>query len=167
MHSPSHIRTLAFCLALMGVAPPALAQSSPRVELSGGYQFVNFSLNGDSESMSKGWYADVTGNLTSMFGVVFQVGGNYKTFEESLTFGGITATATADLDVHQFLGGIRLHVRSNEESATNIGVAVGGGANFGVSGSLAVRVAADYLRVFVDDGGANVFRFQAGVVIGR
>ena len=75
------LRMLAFCLAAIAMAVPASAQTVPRVELSGGYQFLNFSLSGANEAMPAGWSFDVAGNLTSMLGVVFQVGGNYKSFE--------------------------------------------------------------------------------------
>ena len=91
------LRVMVFCLAAIAMAVPASAQTVPKVELSGGYQFLNFSVSGANEAMPAGWYFDVAGNLTSMLGVVFQVGGNYKSFEESATIGGITATAAADL----------------------------------------------------------------------
>ena len=78
-------RVLGFCLVVLGVAVPVSAQTAPRTEISGGYQFVTFSVDGENESLPKGWYFDVAGNLTPMLGVVFQVGGNYKTFEESVT----------------------------------------------------------------------------------
>ena len=153
--------------------------------------------------MGKGWYFDVAGNLTPMLGVVFQVGGNYKTFEETVTASGITATATADLKVHEFLGGMRLNARSasavvpflqvlaggvngsaevsasttipgqppiafsQEDSSTNFALQLGGGANFGLSESVGLRVGADYLRIFEEDSGANLFRFYAGISFGR
>jgi opacity protein-like surface antigen len=201
---------LGLCLAAIGgTAVPASAQSVPKVEVSGGYQFLNFSAEDAfstedvSESMPVGWYFDVAGNLTPMLGIVFQMGGNYKTFEESATFAGITATATADLKVHEFLGGVRLNLRFNsaivpfgqvlvgaingsvevsasttipgappitfneEDSSTNFGLQVGGGVNFGLTDAFGLGVGADYLRLFVDDAGANLFRFHAGVVIGR
>jgi len=187
----------------MGAAAPAFAQSVPKVELSGGYQFLNFSAEGQSESMPKGWYFDVAGNLNPMLGLVFQVGGNYKNFDESVSVGGITARATADLKVHEFLGGVRLNARSNstivpfgqvlvgginasievaasttipgldpisfneEDSGTNFALEAGGGVNFGLSDAVGLRVGADYLRVFAEDSGANLFRFTVGIVVGR
>ena len=57
---------LALLTAAMAVAVPATAQDVPRVELSGGYQFLNFSVEGESESMPLGWYFDVAGNLNPM-----------------------------------------------------------------------------------------------------
>ena len=198
-----HVRVLALCLVALGIAIPASAQSATKAELSGGYQFLNFSADGENESMGKGWYFDVAGNLTPMLGVVFQVGGNYKTFEETVTVSGITATATADLKVHEFLGGMRLNARSasavvpfvqvlaggingsaevsasttipgqppiafsQEDSSTNFALQLGGGANFGLSESVGLRVGADYLRIFEEDSGANLFRFYAGISFGR
>ena len=136
-----------------------------------------------------------------MIGIVFQVGGNYKTFDEALTIGGITAAASADLKVHEFLGGIRANLRSSravvpfgqflvgavngsvkvsasatipgqppitfddEDSTTNFALQAGGGVNFGLSDSIGLRAGADYLRVFAEDQGANLFRFHAGIVI--
>ena len=105
---------LALWVAVMGVgAVPASAQTVPRVELSGGYQYLTLSAEGESESLPAGWYADVAANLTPMLGVVFQVGGNYKTLGESVVVGGISASAEADVRVHEFLGGVRLNLRSN------------------------------------------------------
>ena len=196
-------RVLVFCLAAVAAAVPVSAQTAPKVELSGGYQFLNFSLGGENESMPVGWYFDVAGNLTPMLGVVFQVGGNYKTFDESVAIGGITATASADLKVHEFLGGMRVSLRSggavvpfgqlliggvngsvkvsasttipgqapitfdDEDSSTNFGLQAGGGVNFALTDAIGLRAGADYLRVFAEDEGANLFRFHVGVVIGR
>jgi opacity protein-like surface antigen len=203
------VRVLGFCLAALSVANPVSAQTSPRTEISGGYQFLTFSVDDDnvlpgddnSESLPLGWYFDVAGNLNPLIGVVFQVGGNYKTFEESIAIGGGTFTATADLDVYQFLGGMRLSARDNprlvpygqllvggvngsievttsstipglpsfseEESTTNFALELGGGVNFGVAENIGIRFGVDYLRVFAEDAGSNVFRVHAGVVIAR
>jgi opacity protein-like surface antigen len=171
--------------------------------VSGGYQFLNLSVEGESESMGKGWYFDVAGNVSPMLGIVFQVGGNYKNFEESFTIGGVTATTTADLKIHEFLGGLRLNARNDsaivpfaqvlvggingsaevsvsstvpgippidfteEDSGTDFGLEIGGGVNFGLTEAVGLRVGADYLRVFEEDSGANMFRFAIGIVIGR
>ena len=108
-----HVRLVGFCLAALCVAIPASAQTTPRTEISGGYQFVTFTVEDESESIPKGWYFEVAGNLNPMIGLVFQVGGNYKTFEESVTIGGGTFSAEVDLDVYQFLGGVRLNARNN------------------------------------------------------
>lgn len=206
---PRRVRVLGFCLAALSVAIPASAQTSPRTEISGGYQFLTFSVDEDTsidgvdnnQSLPKGWYVDVVGNLNPMIGIVFQVGGNYKTFEESIAIGGGSFTASADLKVHEFLGGARFNVRKNpklvpygqflvgaingsielattstipglpsfsqEESTTNFALEAGGGVNFGIAENVGIRFGVDYLRVFAEDAGSNVFRFHAGVVIAR
>jgi hypothetical protein len=56
-----NVRVLAFCLAVLGMAVPVFAQSAPKAELSAGYQFLNFVVDGENESMAKGWYFDVAG----------------------------------------------------------------------------------------------------------
>jgi hypothetical protein len=60
-----------------------------------------------------GWYIDLAGNLNRHFGVVFQAGGNYKSVSESATIAGVNASATADLRVHEFMGGVRYNSRAN------------------------------------------------------
>jgi hypothetical protein len=195
------VRVLAIGLFVLTVGVPAFAQTTPRTEISAGYQFVTFSVDDENESMPKGWYFDVAGNLSPVLGVVFQVGGNYKTFEESVSLGGSTITASADLKVHEFLGGFRVNAResasfipygqvlagaingsleltttstipgipnfSQEDSSTNFAVVVGGGAHFAIADRTAIRFGVDYLRIFEEDAGSNVFRFQVGVVFSR
>jgi opacity protein-like surface antigen len=107
------VGVLSLCVVILGVALPAAAQTFPRTEISGGYQFVTFTVADENESIPKGWYFEVAGNLNPMIGLVFQVGGNYKTFEESVQVGGGSFTAEVDLDIYQFLGGLRLNARSN------------------------------------------------------
>jgi opacity protein-like surface antigen len=198
-----NVRVLAFCLAVLGMAVPVFAQSAPKAELSAGYQFLNFVVDGENESMAKGWYFDVAGNLTPTFGLVFQIGGNYKNFEESVSLGGITSIASADLKVHEFLGGVRLNSNARStivpfgqvlvggmngsvdvsstttlpgqapisfnqsDSGTNFALQAGGGVNLGLTDGVGLRVGADYLRIFDDSGGANLFRFNVGLVFGR
>jgi opacity protein-like surface antigen len=201
-----HVRVLGLCLAVLSLAIPASAQTFPRTEISGGYQFVTFSVEGpngedENESIPKGWYFEVAGNLNPMLGVVFQVGGNYKTFEESVTVGGGTFATEADLRVHEFLGGLRLSARDNpklvpygqllvggingsfeltatstipgipgfstEDSSTNFALVFGGGVNVGFTERTGIRFGVDYLRIFEEDAGSNVFRFHTGIVISR
>jgi opacity protein-like surface antigen len=56
---------------------------------------------------------------------------------------------------------------SEEDSTTNFALEVGGGVNFGVAENVGIRFGVDYLRVFAEDAGSNVFRFHTGIVIGR
>ena len=124
MDRAAMIRSLLLTVAALGAALPAAAQT-PRIEVSGGYQFLNVSADLESidtgdipvrnvdHSLPAGWYVDLAGNLNRHFGVVFAMGGNYKSTTESATFGGLTASASVDLKVHEFMGGVRYSSRAN------------------------------------------------------
>ena len=107
---------LALGLAVFASAVPAAAQSSPKVELSGGYQFLRVTVDGEGLSMPKGWYADVASNVTEKIGIVFEVGGNYKRESETFVESGITATGTFNLRGDQFLGGPKSEDRVQSRS---------------------------------------------------
>jgi opacity protein-like surface antigen len=118
------LRSFLLTVAALGVALPVAAQT-PKIEVSGGYQFLNVSADLESidtgnlpvrdvdQSLPTGWYIDLAGNLNRHFGVVFEAGGNYKSISESATFGGIAASASVDLKVHEFMGGVRYSSRAN------------------------------------------------------
>ena len=124
MDRAAMIRILLLTVAALGTALPAAAQW-PRIEVSGGYQFLNISADlegidtGDipvrnvDQSLPAGWYVDLAGNLNRHFGVVFAMGGNYKSVTESATLGGFTASGSVDLKVHEFMGGVRYSSRAN------------------------------------------------------
>ena len=168
-----------FCLLALGITLPASAQDAPTVELSGGYNFlrVQFEDFEDEKSFPAGWYVDVASNVTEMIGIVGQIGGNYKTLFD-----------TVDTSLHRFLGGVRVSSRTNQqvvpfvqvlaggirssfeafgesESQTDGALQIGGGVNLMPNDSVGIRVGADYLRVFDEDEGVNVFRFAVGVVL--
>ena len=104
-------RGLAVVLLALGAALPAQAQGERSAEVSAGYQMLTLKEDDHSETLGLGWYADVAGNLGPVFAVIVQVGGSYKSIENSQTFNGFTGTVTADLKVHQFLGGLRVGPR--------------------------------------------------------
>ncbi len=118
------IRGLLLTVAALG-APLSAAAQTPRFEVSGGYQFLNISADlegidtGDipvrnvDQSLPAGWYVDIAGNLSRHFGVVFAAGGNYKSITESASFGGLAASASFDLRVHEFMGGVRYSSRAH------------------------------------------------------
>ena len=182
------VQSLAFCLVVIGAAIPAVAQETPKAELSGGYQLNRF----DEETVSKGWSFDVAGNLNKMIGIVGEVGGVYKSKSDS----GITD----DMNIHQFMGGVRLNGRQNpkaaffgqilagaarvsfsesgsvklgsttitinqKDSKTDFALQIGGGVNVRATGKVGVRIGADYVRIFHDDKVTNIFRFVAGIVL--
>ena len=114
----------------LGTTAPAAAQNFPRIEVSGGYQLLEF--NAADETLEKGWYADVAGNLTKTIGVVFQIGGNYKEVTSSFTNAGVTITATGNMRIHQFMGGVRATART--KTVVPFGEFLVGGINGSVSG---------------------------------
>jgi opacity protein-like surface antigen len=124
MERAALLRSLLLTVAALGVVLPVAAQT-PKIEVSGGYQFLNVSADLESidtgdlpvrdvdQSLPTGWYIDLAGNLNRHFGVVFEAGGNYKSVSESATFAGIAASASVDLKVHEFMGGVRYSSRAN------------------------------------------------------
>lgn len=109
-------RVLPVLLLALGMALPANAQDDRKAEVSVGYQLLTLNDDELDETLGKGWYADVAGNIGPFFAVVMQVGGSYKTVEETETIGGVTGTATAKLKVHNYLGGIRVGPRRTRVS---------------------------------------------------
>jgi opacity protein-like surface antigen len=91
----------------------ASAQNVPRPEFSAGWRLLTLpdTFGQESQTMPLGWYADVAGNLNRVFGVVGEVGGNYKSFDQSLTEFGTDVRLDVDVNVHTFLGGIRVNAR--------------------------------------------------------
>jgi opacity protein-like surface antigen len=201
MRSTNTVRALLCIAMLLGFSASSRAQNAPQAEFSAGWRLLNIpnALGSQSQTMPLGWYADVAGNLTPVIGIVGEVSGNYKNFEETQTQLGVTVNVNADLKVHTFLGGVRVSARqaagftpfaqalfglahasgkvegqttiagrtfsiSQSVSSSDFAFDASGGVNLNISDSLALRVAAGYLRVGGSDGG-NAFRFGAGVVI--
>jgi hypothetical protein len=168
------VRALGTCLLVLTWALPAVAQTTPKTELSGGYQFLSFSIEGESESLPKGWYFDVAGNVSPMLGLVFQVGGNYKSIEESVTVGGFTFSADADVKIHEFLGGVRLNARSNP-ALVPFGQLLVGGVNSSahvtttstIPGVPAIDTEESVTNFALQVGGGANFRFDSlGIRVG-
>jgi hypothetical protein len=151
-----------------------MAQDAPKAEVSVGYNYLHFSEN----SVPKGWYADVAGNVTPALAIVGQVTGNYKSDD----------TIDLDTKLHTFMGGVRVNARATggvtpfahvlvgvahstdtsvlgDFSSNDAALQLGGGVKL-MPKNVGVQVGADYLRLFTDVEGTNVFRFAAGVVFG-
>ena len=126
MRLATSYRVMGMLLLALGASLPARAQTVPKAEVSGGYQLLAVNFDEFDETLGTGWYADVAGNLGSIFSVVFQVSGNYKTFEETESFGGVTGTLTATLKVHEFMGGVRVSARKSRTVQPFAQVLVGG-----------------------------------------
>jgi opacity protein-like surface antigen len=92
------------CALCAVVAAPAAAQTAA-TELSGGYQFTRTpDLN-----LPPGWYVDVAGNVAPMFAIVGEVAGAYKS--ETMAVG--TSSVDATVNLHTFMGGVRVAARTH------------------------------------------------------
>jgi opacity protein-like surface antigen len=107
-------RVAGLMLLTLGAALPVHAQDERKVEISAGYQLLTFheeDVDVD-ETLGKGWYADVAGNIGPLFAAVFQVSGNYKSYGQDETFdGNIRAVVDAQLNVHTYMTGVRVGPR--------------------------------------------------------
>jgi hypothetical protein len=174
------------CLIVIGVTRPAAAQDVPKGELSGGYQFFSGKGEGDDqewEKFPKGWYVDATGNLTNAIGIVGQVSGNYKHFDDDIDFKihtfmvGLRGSSPGRVRGfgQVLVGGANFKASDNIEtvSETDVAIQLGAGVNVMGSGNVGLRVGADYLRILSKDDGdlsggedLNGLRFVVGVVLG-
>ena len=165
---------------------PAITLAQDKGDVSGGYRYVR----SESESISKGFYVDVTGHVTDMFSIAGEVGGSY--LSESETSGGLTAEASGN--IHTFAAGVKLRaskvspnavpfaqvlfgvgrasvqakvagVTLLDESASDPLVHLSGGVDLSGGGPVGLRVQAGWLRVFEDDA-SNFFTFSVGAKIG-
>ena len=157
-------------------AAPAAAQ-----EHKGDVAF-SYSVLHDSdieETFPKGWSVAVNHHLTSLFGVVGEVGGNYKTMD--------VLGSDLSMSVHSFLGGLRVRKDSGSmvpfaqvlaglargsvsylgesEDGSDFAMQPGAGVDFRVSERFGVRVQGDY-RIITGDDTTNEFRFAVGGVLG-
>ena len=173
-------------LMVVGFAAPAAAQDTPGAELSAGYQYFSGKGSEDTEwtKFPKGWYADLAGNVGGTIGIVGQVTGSYKTFEDDATFtihtymGGIRAGNPGRVrGFGQVLVGIaRLKATDDafgfSETQTNTAFQVGGGVTALGYSNVGLRVGIDYVRFLakddftIDDDSIDGFRFVVGVAIG-
>ena len=178
--------TVSFLLALPLVA---LAQDAPKVEVFGGYSYLN-PHNGDDLN---GWNASVTGNVNKWFGIKSDFSGYYESYT---TVGG----AKVRVSDHFFLAGGQFTYRGNKRvqpfahllagtvllhskatsvcaptvasclslvkiSDTGFALVAGGGLDLSIAKHLALRlIQADY--VYVRNNGFNdhAFRLSTGLV---
>jgi hypothetical protein len=169
------LRTLFLVVGLLlGLSAPALAQDTPKWDVSGGYSFLR-----DSEENLHGWLFSYTGNLNDVFGITGEVGGNYSTQQ---VFG-----TDIDLSVHAYMVGPRFHSRQNakvtpfgqvlfgaaraaasvlgeSDSETKFAIQYGGGADIWMRPNTGIRFGVDGRSIFIEDETANEFRFNIGIV---
>jgi hypothetical protein len=164
------------------------AQDVPRVEVFGGYSYVDFDTNGltTSRQSANGWEASVAGNFNKWFALEGDVSGYYKTYSVDLS---ALDLGVVDFDAHDFgfVGGPRINFRPffvhalvgvDHLSGTALGFsasqdsfagAFGGGIQWPVGQHWAVRGSADYVLTQHNIFGGpaytqNNFRVSAGIV---
>jgi opacity protein-like surface antigen len=129
-----HVWMIAGLGALLSMFP-AVARAQNTGELSAGWRLLNV----EQETFTAGWYADVLGNITDAFGVVGEVGGHYKSFDETRFIAGAQVQVSADARVHTFMGGARYTVRRNPRLTPFVQALVGlAHASVDVEGSATV-----------------------------
>lgn len=154
-------RVVALALLTMGTALPALAQNAPRGEISAGYQLLAFNEDELDETLGKGWYVDVSGNLGPVLSIVVQVSGNYKSYEETESVGGVTSTANASLKIHEFLGGLRVNARGSR-SVVPYAQALFGGVSASIDADITVTAGGQTVLSESESDSATDFGMQLG-----
>jgi len=168
MRFTNTVRALLCIAMLFGYSTSSHAQNVPAGEFSAGWRLLNLPdvPPSGSQTFPLGWYVDVAGNLTPIFAVVGEVGGNYKSFDETTTLFGTTFNIDVDFDVHTFMGGVRFNARQKPAFTPYVqalfGLAHGTGHVKGrvtVAGTTSTTVdqsVSDSDFAFDADGGVNV-----------
>lgn len=166
--------------AILILAGSALAQETPKVEISGSYSFLRFGANQNGASFS------VAGNVNSWFGVVGDFGFYHSSFQGIPAIGLGTSIG---LNTDSFLFGPRFSMRSNRKvtpfgqvlvggahlsagtngisaAITPFAVSTGGGVDFAVAPHIALRPQFDYILMRYNGSTQTGFRVSFGVVFG-
>jgi hypothetical protein len=101
-------------VVVLGLTSAAEAQGGSG-EFSAGWKLLHVTdvvLDAD-ETIPIGWYADVTAHVSGAFSIVGEVAGAYKSFSSEITEFGVPIDVEADVNIHSFLGGVRISARQN------------------------------------------------------
>ena len=99
----------------------AAAQSTPTVEVFGGYSYARVDVTGITHVNSQGWSASATENLNHRFGGTFEVSGYYAT--PQFTFPEITFNPRSS--IYSVLYGPRFSFRKSERFTPSIHALLG------------------------------------------
>ena len=163
----SKILVLTAIVVLLGVPVPAMAADYPSSELFLGFRYMNIAreLNGF------GWGGSYAYNFSGHFGLVGEVGGVYGsgngrtfTLHDFLVGPRVTARGNPlNLFVHTLVGG-GVATASGVGAGSGFMFALGGGFDYDLSKSLAIRlVQVDYVGL-TGGGLVNSIRAQTGIV---
>jgi len=158
-------RIAALLVVIFGACSQRLfAQDFSRIDLYGGYQYTHLEPNINAN----GWNASVTGNITSWFGVKFELGGAYKSGSSVQTYMlgpvfSLRKVKRVTPFAHVLAGGSTFR---DGESTTGFSMALGGGVDLNLNDHLAVRVVqADWYPFrFGPDWVKENMRVSTGVV---
>ena len=158
-------RAAGILLLTLGAALPAHAQDERKAEISGGYQLLTLHEGEVDETLGTGWYADVAGNFGPIFAVVVQVSGNYKSYGQDEIFNGIRAVIDAQLNVHTYLGGVRVGPRQAKISPYAEFLIGGATASVDVSSTVTSNGQTIFSNSGSESGTDVAMQFGGGVTI--
>jgi hypothetical protein len=180
-------RVAAFALVAFAASiSPAEAQT-PRVELSGGYQYAHV----PDLDLGGGWVADVTANITDVLGIVGEVSGARTSVTQRINS---RQSIDVDFTLLTFMAGIRSASYSNSRvvpfmqvlggvargtasagvptagfdvnvSETHPAIQSGGGVIVMLSKTAGIRAGVDYRAVYFEAGRDDEFRFTTTAVV--
>lgn len=184
---------IAVALVVAAAAAPTFGQeadkSVPACELSGGYGFLHdYDLE---ENIPAGWYFSAAGNINRWFGLVGEIAGSHKTFDEAQPFATVKGTVLTGLGgprvfrkfgrfvpYGQVLAGAA-HIRTSMSSPlagkesdheTYFALQPGGGLLLFFNSRIGAQVSADYRWIRPNDDasdeGLDEFRVLTGIVVG-
>jgi opacity protein-like surface antigen len=167
---------IAACVCLLA-APSSAQTTTPAWDFSGSYSLLR---DLDVDENFHGWLIGAGANLSPIFAVVGELGGNYKSFDEGIV--------DVSLSVHSFLGGVRVQSRDNaqftpygqlllgaargtidvegdSDSETDFALQPGAGVDWWLQPNAGVRVGVDYRQIFSEGDDLSQFRFHVGIVL--
>ena len=170
-----HVFRIAMCGLTLFLASSSVAQETPVVELSGGYQYMS-DISAE-ETFPQGWFASAGWNVTDWLAIVGEFTNSARTIEGS------------DIKVYTTMGGVRFRnggffgqvlvgqlaiqleefilIGTLDQTLTETAIQPGVGFDIGISNSVSARIKADYLHIFSDeDDFGRQLRIAAGVVVG-
>jgi opacity protein-like surface antigen len=152
----------------------AHAQDVPRVEIAGGYSFLDANVNGSSFHLNGG-FGSATENLNSWIGGRLEINAFSGTASgtsvtaQTFTYGPVFSYRKYDRFTpyaHLQLGAI--HASQGflgiSASASKFALAAGGGADYNINPRVAIRVQADYLMSRFLNLRQDNIQFSTGLV---
>src|SRR6185436_1954337 len=123
---------------LLRAAPAAFADDTSKGEVSAGWRYYHATINGAATTFvgqratndfSKGWYVDVSGNVSPKFAVVGEVDAFRDRGGTMPPASTVTTTETWHLKLYSFMGGIRVRAPQHPRIIPFGQVLVGGQRN--------------------------------------